>query len=141
MVVEKVNLVHVKYVPVGSGQDPGLEALPSFGYGPLQVQCPGHAVLGRVQRKLHHLHRHGDAFGLGARVSLGAFCAVFPSVRQKASAAASFDDDAVRKKAGQGPDSGGLGGPFLSTYQDPSDAGADRVEDEGQLHLILADDG
>src|SRR5262249_5383101 len=43
------------------------------------------------------------------------------------------------QEVGQRPHRGRLGGALLAAYQDPTDLRVDRVQRQGQLHLLLAD--
>ena len=53
---------------------------------------------------------------------------------------ASLDDLLLGQQPGERPHGRGLSGALLTADQYAADGGIDRVQDEGQLHLVLADD-
>ncbi len=65
MIVQEVDLVDVEQAAVGGGQQPGAQRCDAFGERPVEVDRPGHPILGGSHRQLHHPHRPGHRRGLG----------------------------------------------------------------------------
>ena len=141
VVVEEVDLVHIKEVAVGLGQDAGLETAVSMLESGLQVDAAHHPVLRRVDRQLYDPHvpgRHRQRSGLGPHPALHT-----QRLREVRIAAevAPLDHVLLRQQPGQAPDRRRLAGPPLPADQDTADGGTDGVCHQGQLHPFLADDG
>ena len=58
-----------------------------------------------------------------------------------AAEATAVDDLERRQQASQGTGGGGLGGALFASDEDTAEARIDRVEHEGELHLVLSDQG
>src|SRR5258706_6622354 len=54
---------------------------------------------------------------------------------------ATLDHEVLGQEPRQRPHRGRLAGPFFTTDENAADRGHNRVEDEGELHRLLPDDG
>ena len=142
MVVQEVDLVDVEDVAVGLGQDAGLEAARALLERRLQVDRPHHPVLRRVDRELDHAHpplRAGQRVlaVVEAQAAVGAEGLL---VLRVAAEVAALDHVLLREESRERADGGGLRGALLAADQHAADRGVDGVQDQGELHPLLADD-
>ena len=141
VVIEQVDLVDVEDVAVRLGQDARLEPLGSRAQGRLDVDRAHDAILGGVDRKLDHPHAalvvRQRAHGLQARPAVGAQRIL---VGRVAAEVAALDDVMLRQQPRQRPNRRRLARPLFAPDQDATDCRHDGVEDERELHRLLADD-
>ena len=141
MVVEQVDLVDVKDVSVGFRQDARLEPLRARPQRSLDVDRADHPVLGCVDRQLHHAHpalvggQHAGRLKAPAAVDAQGL-----AVGRIAAEMAALDHIVLGQQPGQGPDSRGFARPLLAPDQHAADRRDDGIEDQGELHRLLADD-
>ena len=122
VIVEQVDLVHVKHAAVRRGQQPGLEG--------------GQPVLGGSDRELGQRDRarfRGNVI-VGPRGTPGVGCGGIAGVR------AAADHRHRRQQRGQPADHGRLRGALLAADQDPADGRGHRVEQQRQLQVRHPDD-
>ena len=122
-------------------QQPRLEGAHAAGERAFQVQCADDAVLGGAQRQIHDRHRH--ARGLhpprpAQRAAGNAIAAARPGI---AMIAAAFDHPHVRKQGSQRPHGSGFSGAAVAQHQHAAQSRIDRCRQQGELHLVLADNG
>ena len=138
VVVEEVDLVDVEDRAVGRGQQTGLEAASPLAQGRLHVEGSGDAVLSGSHRQLDHGHPDGARLGHGLGQSeLGSVNRILLGGQ----VVGPGNLLVLREQGRQATHRRGLRGSFLAADEHPGQIGADRGEDEGQLHLLLSDDG
>src|SRR5438067_100603 len=76
----------------------------------------------------------------GSRAPMAVDAEMIRLVRIAAEMAA-LDHQVLGQQAGQRAHRGRFACPLLPPYQNSADGGVDRVQDQRQLHLLLADDG
>ncbi len=140
MVVEQVHLVDIKDVAVGLGEHARLESTRALLQGRLEVDGPHHPVLGRVDRQLDHPHTSGRHRQLARPRPLPAVGAPVLGVVRVAPEMTAFHHLLVRKQTCQRSHRRGLAGAFLAADEHAPDRRVDGVENQRELHLILADD-
>ena len=143
MVLEQIGLVDVEEAAVGPRQQAGLERLLAPGQRPLEVERADDPVLGRAQRQVDHRHRHlGRLHGArpSAQRAVGVH-RVAGSPRRVAVVAAAGHDLHLRQQRRQRPHGGGFAGAAVAEHQHAADRLIDRGDQQGLLHLLLADDG
>ena len=111
MVGQEVDLVDVEDAPVGGGQQPRPEAGAAFEEGALEVQGADDAVLGGADGQLDERRRRAAAAGRTGH------------------------------EGGQRPGGGRLPRPLLAPDEDAAELRVDGVEEEGELEVVLPDDG
>jgi hypothetical protein len=138
VVVQQVDLVHVEDAAVGGSEQARLEGLDPLGQRPLEVEGPDDAVLGGAHGQLHQTGRAG----------LAGCCGVVGTVRATrvghggvTGEPAAGDDVHGRQDGGQGADRRRFGGALLAAHEHAADGGGDGVEQQGQAHVVHADDG
>ena len=142
VVLQEVDLVDIEEAAVGAGQQAGLERLLALGQRPLQVERADHAVLGGAERQVDHRHRHLLGLQrLAVRHPLAAGIAVIGLVRRVAAIGAADDGLHLGQQRRQRADGGGLAGAAIAEDKDAADRGVDSGDQEGELHLLLANDG
>ena len=119
---------------------PGSNAF-SPGQRALQVQRADHAVLGRAERQVDHRHRRHAALQRAVRLLAAIRRSSGLGSPGSQPIAAARDDAHLRQQRGERADGGGLAGAAIAEDQHAADAGIDGGDQEGQLHLVLADDG
>ena len=142
VVVKQVDLVDIKDVAVGLGQQPRLEtplAMPDRGF---EVDGADHPVLAGPHGQLDHAHPRQRRGQLLAGLEAGAAIRAQVAGGVRVARVVAADDHLPLGQEGcQGPDGGRLRGAALAPDQDAADARVDGVEHQRQLHLLLADDG
>src|SRR5216683_748933 len=142
MVVEEVDLIDIEDVAVRLGQDARLEATLAALDRRLDVDRPDHPILRGVDRQLDDAHA-----ALAARQCLPAGQPVLAFRAKRlgrvriAAVEAVRDDAQLGKEAGERSHGGRLPRAFLASDQNATDRRMDGVQNEGKLHLVLADDG
>ena len=142
MVVKEVDLVHVEDVAVGLGEHARLEALRPGAQGRLDVDSADDPVFGGVDGQLDdaHLPRVGGQLPM-LRIPEPAVGAERVTIVWIAAEVAALDDRVLGQQLRQRAHRGGLAGALLAADEHPADRGHDGVEDQRQLHRLLADDG
>ena len=142
VVVQEVDLVDVEDVAVGLREDAGLEALRAATQGRLDVDGADHPVLRRVDGQLDdpHLPRVRRQLPV-LRIPEPAVGAQRLAVVGIAAEVAAFDDRVLGQQLRQRAHGGGLAGALLAADEHPADRRLYGVEDQRQLHRLLADDG
>ena len=141
VVVEQVDLVDVEDVAVRLGQHAGLKAPGACAQRGFQVDRADDAILGCVDGQLDHPHaapvvrqdtgRPQPAAAVGAQGF---------HVGRVAAEVAAFDDVVLRQQPGQRAHGGRLAGPLFPSDEHPADGRDDGVENQRELHRLLADD-
>ena len=142
VIVEQVHLVDIQHVAVRAAEYTAFEPLDAGGERGLQVDGADHPVLGCVDRQLDDAHWAGG-FRQRARSCLEphpALIAHHIGLARITPELAPLNDDLVGKQRRQGADRRRLGGAAVTADQDATDRGVDRVQDERELHVLLADD-
>ncbi len=139
--MEQVDLIDVQDAAVGLGEQAGLEVALAGADGPLDVEAAQHPVLRGADGEIDH----GDpptngVENLTARAAGGALVAGLGVVGIAVVGAAAQHDD-LGEEGGQGAHGRGLGRALAAAHQHAAEAGVHRVEQECQLHALLAHDG
>ncbi len=118
MIVQEVDLVDVEQAAVGGGQQPGAQRRDAFGERPVEVDRPGHPVLGGADRQLHHPHRPGHGGAVGRMRAVGA---VGVANCRVAGEPAVGHHPQGREQGGEPPHRRRLGGALLPPDEHPAD--------------------
>ncbi len=141
VVVEKIDLVDVKNVAIGLGEDPWFKAPGAGAQRGLDVDRADDAILGGVDRQLDDAHpalvRRQHAGVVETNPALGAKGLAVVWIAPEMAA---FDHVVLRQQPGKRPHGGRLASALLAADEHPADRGHDGVEDQGQLHRVLAHD-
>src|SRR5712692_5017512 len=141
VVVEQVDLVDIEDVPVRLSEDAWFETPRPRAQGRFDVDGAHDAVLGRVDWQLDHAHpapAGGQHAGrLEAAPAFGAQRLADVGI---AAEVAALDHQVLGQKPGQRPDGGRLASALLAPDEHAADRRHDGIEDEGQLHRVLAHD-
>jgi hypothetical protein len=138
VVVEQVDLVDVEDAAVRLGQQPRLQCPLARFERPGDVDAPGDAILGRVQRQVDDPPppaRHRQLLARGHAVP-----ARPARVVGRTGEHAVCDGGDLRQQLGQAADRGRLAGAARPLDQDTADRRVDRVEQERPNEALLPDD-
>jgi hypothetical protein len=138
VVVEQVDLVDVQDAAVSSREQAGLVLGTPLGQRALEVQRPEHPVLCGADRQLDESHRAGLDRGVGSERPVGGQRRCLPRVAGEPVAGDHVDG---RQHRGQRADDRGLRRTLLAAHEHPADVRQDRRQDEGERHVVGADDG
>ena len=135
VILQQVHFVDVQIAPVRPRQKPRLERLFAFRDRPLDVQRADHAVFADAKRQVHHRRRLAHHGGRGQRHPVGAV------VRPGRVHRTALDRLDLGQQRRQRAHRRRLAGAAVAKDQHAADARIDRGQRQGQLHVVLADDG
>jgi hypothetical protein len=165
MVVEQIDLVHVQDASVGLGKETWLKRLDTLSKSLLDIDSSANPVLSGTKGEIDHGNLHmvqscDGSVRQGERVRWGMFhlhgahgevlslLEPLPDLGRHELRVIRVAVEGIlghhphlREEVSKGSDRGGLSSATVSHNHDASDLGVDNVEDEGELHLLLADDG
>jgi hypothetical protein len=139
VIVEQVHLVNIEQPAVDLGQQPWLEAALAFGDGVLEVEGAHDAILGGGDRELDKAR--GTAMGRERAISPASLAGSTEAGRpiRLTRVGAAVDNRDRGEQTGETADGGRLRRALLATNENAADARVDRVEDQGALEALLAD--
>ena len=139
VVLQQIDLVDVQVTPIGAGQQARFKRFDALRQGALQVQGTHHAVFSGAQGQVDH--RYADQLAW-RRLATGLGQAIGAARRSGVAAVAATGDHAhFGQQCSQRPYSSRLTGATVTQYQHTADAGVDGGQNNGQFHVVLADDG
>ena len=142
VVVEQVDFIDIQKTAIRLGQQAGLEGPHAFAKGLFDVDGAAKPVFSGPQGQVHHRHlalfTHQGFTRLGPLAHLGALQVWIAGGAVVGIARHHLD---FRQQVGEGPDGGGFARAPIPHDHHAADAGIDDVEQQRQLHLLLADDG
>ena len=157
MVLEQVDLVDVEKAAVGLREQARLEALFAVGERALEVQRADHAVFGRPERQVDD-GRRASARSSAPSCALRPCAPCAPALvpfglvtspgrrgrgrgrRRLAIVGAALDRLDLGQQRGERPDRGRFSRSPVAEREDAADARIDGRDQEGGLHVLLADD-
>mmetsp|Transcript_19820 Transcript_19820/g.51517 ORF Transcript_19820/g.51517 Transcript_19820/m.51517 type:complete len:394 (+) Transcript_19820:3129-4310(+) len=142
VVIQQVDLIYIQDAPVGLCQQARLKGLYTFCQGLLNVDGAAHAVLCGSKGQVDHGNLHGLhgqlLTSLEAHADLFAHDLGIRRVRVESVFGHHLD---LREQVSQGTDGGGLPGASVTHDHHTSNLGVNHVQNQGQLHLLLAHNG
>ena len=141
VILEQIHLVDIEKAAMSPRQQPRLEPGLAGHESAFEIERTGHAILGGAERQVDDRNRSGP---LAQRPLQQRFRAGFAmGCRFGGIAAVEAVDRHLHggKYGGQGADGGRLAGSAIAEHQHPADSGIDGRQRQGQLHLVLGDDG
>ena len=142
MVVEQVHLIDVQQAAVGLGQQARLKRPHPLAQGLFNVDRAAKTIFGGPQRQVHHWHL--ARLDRQALAPIGAFthlAALQIGIVRRAVVGVARHHVDLGQQIGQGPDRRALAGAPVAHDHHAADARIDHIQQQGQLHLLLADDG
>src|SRR5437879_4252338 len=142
VIVEQVDLIDVEDVAVRFSENARLEAALAALDRRLDVDRADDAILRGVDGQLDDAHAAAGAGQcLSARQAVLAIRAERLGRVRITTVEAVRDDGQLGQQTGEGSHRGRLARAFLTANEHAADRRVDRIQDESELHLVLADDG
>ncbi len=140
MILEQIDLVDVQEPAVGLREQSRLERFFAARERTLQIKRADDPVLGRAQRQIDHRDRPREGLDCAAGGVGPAAHAKAGGRRWFATVRASDDGAHLGQKVGERTNGGGFSRSAIPEHQNAADGWIDGGDEEGQLHVLLAND-
>ncbi len=138
VILQQVHLIDVQEAAMGARQQPGFKRLHAVRQRALEIQGADHPVLGGTQRQVHHRHGHLHALRLGDPAASLAQSGWLVGL---AAVGTTGDGAHRRQECRERPHGRGLARAPIAEHENAADALVHGGDQQGELHLVLADDG